>query len=222
MGRRPGPLAAGHRAFGPALTDDRRLAANPRRSTTNCDGRPPSWQVSLPATSSPSARVHEAYPRLGGATPFATQSRLFRAAEAMRRILIDHGRKKRAGNRSGGRRLELSEANWVAVPEPNTLLGLDKALTQLVAKDPSSEDGDRLRLFAELSVEEAAGHGAYPGDGVPSLGVRPGRAPGGPVRRVIGRPSSRWRGRARRLTHGRAAPPLSVPEGRLFTTVASL
>src|SRR5206468_3145757 len=49
------------------------------------------------------ALVHEAYLRLGQSAQFAETSQFFRAAaEAMRRILVDHARKKRADKRGGG------------------------------------------------------------------------------------------------------------------------
>jgi RNA polymerase sigma factor (TIGR02999 family) len=103
------------------------------------------------------ALVHEAYLRLGAAA-FASKDRFVRAAaEAMRRILVDHARKKKAGKRGGGgRRFELSETDRVAVPEPDTLLAIDEALEKLAAEDPGSADVARLRLFAGLSVEEVA------------------------------------------------------------------
>jgi RNA polymerase sigma factor (TIGR02999 family) len=103
------------------------------------------------------ALVHEAYLRLGQSAQCCEKSQFFRtAAEAMRRILVDHARKKRADKRGGGRRLELSEADRVAVPDPHTLLAVDEALAKLDAEDRGSADIARLRLFAGLSVEEAA------------------------------------------------------------------
>jgi RNA polymerase sigma factor (TIGR02999 family) len=104
------------------------------------------------------ALVHEAYLRLGQSAAFATKSEFFRAAaEAMRRILVDHARKRKAMKRGGqGRRFELSDADRVLVPDPDTLLAVDEALTKLAAEDPESADVARLRLFAGLSVEEAA------------------------------------------------------------------
>jgi RNA polymerase sigma factor (TIGR02999 family) len=75
----------------------------------------------------------------------------------MRRILVDHARRKRAGKRGGaGHRFALSEADRVAVPDPDTLLAIDEALAQLAAEDPASADVARLRLFAGLSVDETA------------------------------------------------------------------
>jgi RNA polymerase sigma factor (TIGR02999 family) len=109
------------------------------------------------------ALVHEAYLRLVASRErerpeFATKSHFFRAAaEAMRRILVDHARKKRADKRGGGgKHFELSEADRVAVPDPDTLLAVDEALTKLAGEDAGSADVARLRLFAGLSIEEAA------------------------------------------------------------------
>ena len=103
------------------------------------------------------ALVHEAYLRLGQSAAFASKSQFFRAAaEAMRRILVDHARKKQAGKRGGGRRFELSEADRVLVPDPDTLLAVDEALERLAAEDAGAADLARLRLFAGLSVDEAA------------------------------------------------------------------
>ena len=50
----------------------------------------------------------------------------------------------------------MSEADRVVVPDPDTLLAVDEALTRLAAEDAGSADVARLRLFAGLSVEEAA------------------------------------------------------------------
>ena len=75
----------------------------------------------------------------------------------MRRILVEQARKKAAGKRGGGgKRFELAEGDRVAVPDPNTVLAIDEALTALAAEDPASAEVARLRLFAGLSVEEAA------------------------------------------------------------------
>jgi RNA polymerase sigma factor (TIGR02999 family) len=104
------------------------------------------------------ALVHEAYLRLAGAPGLGTRGQFLRAAaEAMRRILIDHARRKRAEKRGGGRRVNLSEADGVVVPDPDTLLAVDEALAVLAAEDPTSADVARLRLFAGVTVEEAAG-----------------------------------------------------------------
>jgi RNA polymerase sigma factor (TIGR02999 family) len=103
------------------------------------------------------ALVHEAYLKVVGHGSFATQSEFFRAAaEAMRRILIDHARAKKADKRGGGgRRFELSDADRVMIPDPDTLLCIDEALDNLAGEDPSAAEIARLRLFAGLSVDAA-------------------------------------------------------------------
>jgi RNA polymerase sigma factor (TIGR02999 family) len=104
------------------------------------------------------ALVHEAYLRLAQATGFEDRSQFFRAAaESMRRILVDHARRKRADKRGGGgKRFDLAEGDRVAVPDPDTLLAIDEALANLAAEDLASADVARLRLFAGLSVDETA------------------------------------------------------------------
>jgi RNA polymerase sigma factor (TIGR02999 family) len=107
------------------------------------------------------ALVHEAYLRLiGPADGKAWRDRghfLAAAAEAMRRILVDQARRKRAEKRGGGaQRFELSETDRVVIPDPDTLLTVDEALERLSADDPEAAAVARLRLFAGLSIEEAA------------------------------------------------------------------
>src|SRR5262249_30589980 len=88
------------------------------------------------------ALVHEAYLRLVGpadANRWRDRSHFFAAAaEAMRRILVEQARRKRAAKRGGGRRFELSEADRVAVPDPDTLLAVDEALGRLGGQDAAS------------------------------------------------------------------------------------
>jgi RNA polymerase sigma factor (TIGR02999 family) len=104
------------------------------------------------------ALVHEAYLRLVGDRLFNSRGHFFNAAaEAMRRILVERARQKRAEKRGGnGQRFELSESDRVVLPDPDTLLAVDEALTLLAAEDAPAADVARLRLFAGLSVEEAA------------------------------------------------------------------
>lgn len=104
------------------------------------------------------ALVHEAYLRLRGGAGFTGRAEFLRAAaESMRRILVDHARRKRADKRGGaGKRFEVSERDRLVVPDPDTLLAVDEALARLEAEDPGSAALARLRLFAGLSVEEAA------------------------------------------------------------------
>jgi len=109
------------------------------------------------------ALVHEAYLRL--ANQPEAQARVFHnrghffaaAAEAMRRILVDRARHKRAEKHGGGaRRFDLSESDRIILPDPDTLLAVDEALTLLAAEDVAAADVARLRLFTGLSVEDAA------------------------------------------------------------------
>jgi RNA polymerase sigma factor (TIGR02999 family) len=104
------------------------------------------------------ALVHEAYLRLVGDRHFNNRGHFFAAAaEAMRRILVDRARQKRAEKRGGAAlRFELSESDRVTLPDPDTLLAVDEALEQLAAEDGQAAELARLRLFAGLSVEEAA------------------------------------------------------------------
>ena len=106
------------------------------------------------------ALVHEAYLRLVGpadADRWRDRGHFFAAAaEAMRRILVEHARRKRAAKRGGGRRFELSEADRIVLPDPDTLLTIDDVLEHLGREDAGSAAVARLRLFAGLSVEEAA------------------------------------------------------------------
>lgn len=104
------------------------------------------------------ALVHEAYLRLAGSKSFTSKSHFFRAAaEAMRCILVDNARHKQSlKGGAGGQRFELSEADRIALPDPDTLLTIDEALTALMAHDPQAAEVARLRLFAGLSLDESA------------------------------------------------------------------
>jgi RNA polymerase sigma factor (TIGR02999 family) len=103
------------------------------------------------------ALVHEAYLRLGGVA-FSDRTDFMRAAAvAMQRILVDHARRKRAAKRGGlVTRFALDEADRAIVSDPDTLLDIDAALTRLAAEDATSADVARFRLFAGLSIDEAA------------------------------------------------------------------
>ncbi len=108
------------------------------------------------------ALVHEAYLRLVGAKPQAAswdnQRHFFAAAaEAMRRILIDRARARRADKRGGGRARRSFDDVEPAAPEvPEDLLALDEALTRLAEKDAAKAELVKLRYFAGLTLEQAA------------------------------------------------------------------
>jgi RNA polymerase sigma factor (TIGR02999 family) len=106
------------------------------------------------------ALVHEAYLRLVGdpSTQNWENARHFfaAAAEAMRRILIERARRKRA-DKHGGRRLriDLAEIDLAGTSSPDDILELDEALSRLAATEPDAAQLVKLRLFAGLSVEQA-------------------------------------------------------------------
>ena len=107
------------------------------------------------------ALVHEAYLRLVGGEPDAHwNSRghfIAAAAEAMRRILVENARRKKTEKRGGPRqRIDLSQAEPLDQADPDALLDLDELLTLLSAEDPEAAEVAKLRIFAGLSVEEAA------------------------------------------------------------------
>ncbi|MGI8978124.1 MAG: ECF-type sigma factor [Pirellulaceae bacterium] len=108
------------------------------------------------------ALVHDAYLRLVGdgdrEQSWDNRGHFFAAAaEAMRRILIDQARQKHSDRRGGGwQRCELSDADRVTLPISDELLDLDDALTRLSSVDPQAAELVKLRVFAGLTVEEAA------------------------------------------------------------------
>jgi RNA polymerase sigma factor (TIGR02999 family) len=111
------------------------------------------------------ALVHEAYVRLvcsGGEAVCGKQrwdspGHFFAAAaEAMRRILIDRARTKRAAKRGGGRkRLDVDALDVVTQATPDQLLAIDDALEKLAREDSAAARLVELRYFAGLTVEEA-------------------------------------------------------------------
>jgi RNA polymerase sigma factor (TIGR02999 family) len=104
--------------------------------------------------------VHEAYMRLIDYTRIQWQDRshfMAVAAQAMRRILVEHARARRGAQRGGGRlRVTLTEAADVACEQASDLLKLDEALSGLAALDPRKARIVELRYFGGLSVEETA------------------------------------------------------------------
>jgi RNA polymerase sigma factor (TIGR02999 family) len=111
----------------------------------------------LPGT----ALVHEVYLRLCNqeAPPqLASRAHFFAvAAQMMRRILVDHARRKGAAKRGGlaGRAL-LEEALTVPVQDCVDLLALDESLKQLAAVDPRKSRVVEMRFFGGLSANEIA------------------------------------------------------------------
>jgi RNA polymerase sigma factor (TIGR02999 family) len=108
------------------------------------------------------ALVHEAYLRLvdGEEVRHWDSRRHFfaAAAEAMRRVLIDRARDRRRLKRGGGCIRQELDLEMVLRDEasPDDLLDLDAALVRLAGVDAQAASLARLRLFAGLTVEEAA------------------------------------------------------------------
>jgi RNA polymerase sigma factor (TIGR02999 family) len=106
------------------------------------------------------ALVHEAYLRLVGDEDPGWNGRnhfLAAAAEAMQRILIENARRKQASKHGGRlRRVDLSDADAATPTEADELLELDDLLSVLAREEPDAVRLVKLRLYAGLSVEEAA------------------------------------------------------------------
>lgn len=112
-------------------------------------------------TLQPTALVHETYVRLADdAGRFENRAHFFGvAASAMRRVLVDHARARRAQKRGGGETplvLEDLDSLPGAPAGSVDLVALDDALSQLAALDSRQAQVVELRFFGGLSVEEAA------------------------------------------------------------------
>ena len=108
------------------------------------------------------ALVHEAYLRLvGGGQPQEWNSRghfFAAAAEAMRRILVEGARSKERAKRGGGwQRVDFEELDATTSVSPDQLVTLDDALERLAALDHLAGELVKLRYFAGLALDEAAG-----------------------------------------------------------------
>jgi len=106
------------------------------------------------------ALVHEAWLRLvGNDNPtFRGRAHFFAAAaEAMRRILIDRARRKRAVRHGGGqKRVDIQEVDLAGPAADDQLLAVDEALDKLAAQDPLEAQLVKLRYFVGLTTEETA------------------------------------------------------------------
>ncbi len=102
-------------------------------------------------TLDPTALVHEAYLRLVGDQQFANRRHfLAAAAQAMRRILVENARRKKILPRVDVEGFE------PAAFDDDRLLQLHDALERLAATEPAAAKVAEARVFAGLSVEEAA------------------------------------------------------------------
>ncbi len=108
------------------------------------------------------AMIHEAYLRLSRQRSFSAQDRTHffaLSARVMRRILVDHARRRAAAKRGGGWG-RLSVEDFQQLPAKTLpvldLLDLDEALERLAGFDPRKARVLELRYYAGLNVKETA------------------------------------------------------------------
>jgi RNA polymerase sigma-70 factor (ECF subfamily) len=105
------------------------------------------------------ALVNEAYLRLVGYQRMQWQDRahfIAAAAQAMRRILVDHARRRNAKRGAGVEHVSLDAEAVLAVDRSDDFAALDDALNALAARAPRKAKVVELRFFGGLSVEETA------------------------------------------------------------------
>ena len=131
-----------------------------RSFTTNCaSSPPPGWLTRSPVR--PSKPPRSSTKRTCGSSggqEFDHRGHFFAAAaEAMRRILVENARRKKAEKHGGGLNRHDADEVPIAAPEPvEDLVALDEALDRLAAVDPQKAELVKFRYFAGLTIEEAA------------------------------------------------------------------
>jgi RNA polymerase sigma factor (TIGR02999 family) len=142
---REGEPAALERLVPLVYEDLRRLA---RRQLAHEYGEP-----TLNAT----ALVHEAYLKLGGGALAARDRAHFLAiaARAMRQVLVDQARDRKAAKRGGGlwERTTLTDGAWAGEFDPDGMLALDEALATL---EPRQRQVVECRFFGGMEEQEIA------------------------------------------------------------------
>ncbi len=110
-------------------------------------------------TLQPTALVHEAYLKLAGVRKADFNNRVHffgAAAQAMRRILVDHARRQKAAKRDAeGRAMDLDESTS-GIDLRSDLVALDEALGKLAEIAPEPAKVVELRYFGGMTVEETA------------------------------------------------------------------
>lgn len=111
-------------------------------------------------TLQPTALVHEAWLRLAGSDQQDWENRAHffgAAAEAMRRILVDHARRKQSQKRgAGAAHEELNEMSLTLAAPPEEILKVNEALDSLAVEDPQAAELVKLRYFVGMTMEETA------------------------------------------------------------------
>ncbi|MCG8405896.1 MAG: ECF-type sigma factor [Phycisphaerales bacterium] len=106
------------------------------------------------------ALVHEALMRLHGDRNVSAEQQTHfygAAAEAMRRVLIDHARKKGSKKRAGNRVPLIPDVVDLAVDQDSTIIvAVDEAVSRLSQEDPRAGEVVKLRFYAGLDVNEVA------------------------------------------------------------------
>jgi len=108
-------------------------------------------------TLQPTALVHECYLRLADQTRLQWQNRAHFyavAANTMRRVLIDHARKRKAEKRGRGMRITLQTGMDIAANRAPDLLVLDEALQKLAELDERKSKVIELKFFGGMTTEE--------------------------------------------------------------------
>lgn len=112
----------------------------------------------------PTVLVHEVWLKLSDSSAQATEPRwrdrrhfLAAASEAMKRILVDAARRRRADKRGGQRIRELTEIDSIVMPgPPDEIERLHDALAELARVDAPAAELVHLRYFVGLTLDEAA------------------------------------------------------------------
>jgi RNA polymerase sigma factor (TIGR02999 family) len=103
------------------------------------------------------ALVHESYLKLGVGALAATDRPHFLAiaARAMRQVLVDHARDRKAAKRGGGswEGITLTDGAWVREFDPDGVLQLDEALAAL---EPRQRQVVECRFFGGMEEQEIA------------------------------------------------------------------
>lgn len=111
-------------------------------------------------TLSATALVHELYIRVIGTSKVEYTSRkhfFIVAAEAMRRVLLDHARTKNRAKRGGGRsKISLDALDLASSPDAHQIVNLDEAIQRLEGVDSDAAQVVRLRFYAGLNIMQIA------------------------------------------------------------------